>query len=57
VFVSSQGGHGTSSTISFTTTTKTQAGFRPVRFKAPIVVTAADIALLEQEEAEGISDF
>jgi len=34
------------------------AGFRPVRFKAPIVITAADIAVAaEQEQTEGISDF
>jgi len=52
-----QGGRdATTGTISFTAT-KTHAGFRPVRFRAPIVVTAADIAVAEQEETEGISDF
>lgn len=52
-------GRDTTRTISFTTTTKSQAaaGFRPVRFRAPIVVTAADIAVAEQEQTEGISDF
>jgi len=49
---------GTTRTMSFTTT-KTQAGFRPVRFKAPLVVTAADIAVAAErpEMTEGISDF
>lgn len=50
------GGRDTTRTVTFTTT-RTQAGFRPVRFKAPLVVTAADIAVAEQLETEGISDF
>ena len=52
-----QGGRDATRTISFTATTKTQSGFRPVRFKAPLVVTAADIAVAELPETEGISDF
>lgn len=50
------GGRETTRTVSFTST-RTQAGFRPVRFRAPLVVTAADIAVAEQQETEGISDF
>lgn len=50
------GGRDTTRTITFTST-RSQAGFRPVRFRAPIVVTAADIAVAEQQETEGISDF
>jgi len=70
MFLSQGGGRDTMiGTVSFTMTAKTQAGFRPVRFKAPIVVTAADIAVVEQQlqleqhqeplppETEGISDF